>query len=286
MNGIIILNKPRGMTSQACVSKIKRILNVKKAGHTGTLDPETTGVLPVCINKATKIIEYLPNHDKEYIAEVTIGISTDTLDFTGNVTDEMKVTEIKDVDIQLMKILKIDSQVPPMFSAVKIDGEKLYKLARKGVEIERKSRPIKIYDIERISEITYNDNCAKFSFRIKGSKGFYVRSICEEIGKLFGYPAHMSKLKRIKAGDFSIDSSYTFEEIENDKFSLLNIQDVLDFNIHEIDEFENFRVRNGNVIKNRFGITDKSLLTYQGEVLAIYEPHKSKEGLVKPIKVL
>ncbi|XMB87336.1 tRNA pseudouridine(55) synthase TruB [Mycoplasmatota bacterium WC44] len=287
MNGIIILNKPSGMTSHDCVDKLRKLLKTKKVGHTGTLDPETTGVLPLCINKATKIVPYLIAEDKEYVCKVRIGYSTTTEDFTGELINEKKVLEksINNIDEVLEKLLSIDSQVPPMYSAVKINGKKLYEYAREGIEVDRKPRSIKVFSVERLSDIVYKNNCAEFDFRIKGSKGFYVRTICVTIGEMLGYPAHLAELHRTKSGKFDIKDSVTFEDIENDNFKIISIKDSLDYPEIEVDEYMYYRLLNGSVIKNTFDIKGTTMFCRNGEIIALYIPHPTKEGMIKPLKV-
>lgn len=287
MDGVIILNKPSGMTSHDCVDKMRKILSTRKVGHTGTLDPETTGVLPICINKATKIVSYLTDTDKEYVCRIKIGFSTDTEDFTGTTVDSSFVKEnsIEDIDSILNKLLAIEEQIPPMYSAVKVNGKKLYEYAREGKVIERKPRKIKIFKVERLTDITYNDNCAEFEFRISGSKGFYVRTICVTIGEMLGYRAHLSMLKRVKAGKFDIVDSFTFEEIENGQHTMISIANALDYPKVEVDKYLYYRVKNGSVLENNFELKDTFMFCKDDEALALYEPHPTKEGMVKPIKV-
>ena len=209
MNGFINVLKPPGMTSFDVVAYLRNILKQKKAGHAGTLDPGASGVLLICLGKATKTIEYLSDMKKVYRVELTLGISTDSLDSYGN------VSAIKDVNITNEQIIKtINSfvgeieQIPPMYSAVKIDGERLYKIARKGNVVERKPRKVIIYSIE-IIKISKN----KVLFDVVCSKGTYIRTLCSSIGEKLGCGGHMSFLIRKSIGDFTIDSAYTLEEI-------------------------------------------------------------------------
>ncbi|XMB66420.1 tRNA pseudouridine(55) synthase TruB [Mycoplasmatota bacterium zrk1] len=287
MNGIILLNKPSGMTSHDCVDRIRKIFSTKRVGHTGTLDPETTGVLPICLNKATKVVSYLTEFDKEYICKIRIGYSTDTEDFTGSTLEskDVSVDSIKNIDSILRKLLSIEEQIPPMYSAVKVNGKKLYEYAREGKKVKRSPRKIKIYKVERLSEITYNDNCAEFDFKISGSKGFYVRTICVTIGEMLGYPAHLADLKRTKAGKFDVSNSYSFEDIESGNYNLISIIDALDYPKIEVDEYLFYRIMNGSVIKNIYNITSTIMFCRNNEALALYAPHPTKEGMVKPIKV-
>lgn len=212
MNGIINVNKPIGITSHDVVYKLRKILSIKKIGHTGTLDPDASGVLPMCIGRATKVADMLTAQDKQYFAEVTLGSATDTLDKTGTVveTAEVNVTE-KDILKELTNFVGEIEQIPPMYSAIKIDGKKLYELAREGKEIERKPRKVKIESID-VANFDLENN--KFSIKVDCSKGTYIRTLCDDIGRRLGCFAHMSALERTKSGRFDIKSSYTLEQIE------------------------------------------------------------------------
>lgn len=211
MNGIINILKPSEMTSHDVVSFVRKNFNMKKVGHTGTLDPNAAGVLPICIGKATRIAEYFNEFDKSYRGEVTLGTSTDTQDSYGI------VMESSDKEVSEEEIIKVfDSfrgeikQLPPMYSALKHNGRKLYELAREGKTIERKERNINIYDIE----ILKNYENSKILFDVKCSKGTYVRTICNDIGEKLGTFGHMSFLMRTSVGNFNIENSYTLNEIE------------------------------------------------------------------------
>lgn len=212
MNGIINIDKPKGFTSHDVVAKLRGILKTKKIGHTGTLDPDAVGVLPVCVGHATKVADMLTASEKEYIAEVTLGSKTDTQDASGTVlaTAEVRVSET-DILRVAQSFLGDSMQIPPMFSAIKQDGKKLYELARQGVEVERKPRPITIHEIE-ILEVCLDRQI--FTMRIACSKGTYIRTLCQDIGERLGCFAHMSALKRTKSGRFEEKDSLTLNEIE------------------------------------------------------------------------
>lgn len=212
MNGVINVNKPLGMTSHDVVYRLRKLLSIKKIGHTGTLDPDASGVLPMCIGRATKVADMLTAQDKQYIAEVTLGSATDTLDKTGTVTEtaEVNVTE-DEVRAVISEFVGCIEQIPPMYSAIKVDGKKLYELAREGVEIERKPRKVCIEAIELLDIDLENK---RFSMRVDCSKGTYIRTLCDDIGRRLGCFAHMSALERTKSGRFDIAESYTLEELE------------------------------------------------------------------------
>lgn len=212
MNGIINVNKPLKMTSHDVVARLRRILNTKKIGHTGTLDPDATGVLPMCVGRATKAADMLTAQNKQYIAEVTLGSATNTLDSSGEVTETADVNVCED-DIKkaVSEFIGDIEQIPPMFSAIKIDGKKLYELARRGVEVKREPRLVKIEGIE-ILNIDLDEN--KFSMKVDCSKGTYIRTLCDDIGRKLGCFAHMSGLERTRSGRFDISEAYTLEQIE------------------------------------------------------------------------
>ena len=210
MTGIICLDKPKDMSSFLAVKKASRLLGVKKAGHTGTLDPMATGVLVVMLGHCTRFIELLPEHRKSYTARVKLGITTDTLDITGEVLSESPVNVTKEQLISVSEQFKGEIlQTPPMYSALKKDGERLYDLARKGIEIEREQRKITIEKLE-----IYDFDGAEFSMDVTCSAGTYIRSLCDDIGKVLGCGAVMTELRRTEANGFSIENAVTLEELE------------------------------------------------------------------------
>ncbi len=212
MNGIINFNKPKGMTSHDAVYYFRRLLKIKKIGHTGTLDPDATGVLPICIGKGTRVSEYLLNADKEYIGCLTLGSETDTQDSSGNVilSSDLSVNE-EDIINSFEKFKGKSSQIPPMYSAVRHNGKKLYELAREGKIVERKPRYINIYDL-KILDIEDNK---KISFYTKCSRGTYIRTLCNDIGRDLKTYGHMSDLKRVGVGKFDIKDSLSMEYLNN-----------------------------------------------------------------------
>ena len=212
MDIIISLNKPKGITSQDAVTKVKRILNIKKAGHTGTLDPMATGLLLVCVNKATRLASYFTDLDKDYRAVMKLGESTDTQDAEGTVTaSSEKVDFDESVIIGALKAFegKIMQQ-PPMFSAIKHKGKALYKYAREGIEIERKPREINIYSIELLKI-----NIPYIEFNVRCSKGTYIRTLCYDIGRKLGTEAHMTELERTTIGSFKVNDSLSPDELRS-----------------------------------------------------------------------
>lgn len=227
MDGVLIINKPKGFTSHDVVNVLRRELNIKKIGHTGTLDPSATGVLPVLIGNATKISKYLIEHDKTYIAKMEFGIKTDTLDSEGQVVEKQKVREIKKEEIvkTLESFLGKQMQTPPIYSAIKLNGKKAYEYARQGEKIDIPPREIEIYDIKFLE---YNNNI--LDFQVKCSKGTYVRTLCEDIAKKLDTIGYMKELKRTEIDLFKIQKSITIEDIKNKKVdiekNLISIEDV------------------------------------------------------------
>lgn len=295
--GILALNKPAGMTSHDCVAKIRRIYSTKKVGHTGTLDPEVTGVLPICIGRATKIAEYMSDYGKEYIGEVTLGFSTETEDAHGAKVSEKPVTE--DIPFQVIEdILKSMTgeieQIPPMYSAVKVNGKKLYEYARQGISVERPKRKVTIYELELLnSDKTLTKELPVFSFRVKCSKGTYVRTLAVEIGERLGLPAHMSNLKRTASGPFTIDECVTFEQLESgdiplDEYLVPLEKGIAHFPKWTVSDEWLFKIKNGSVLEAPKELEQSPFGVYneEGKCLAIYEFHPSKPGLIKPVKVL
>lgn len=213
MNGIIIINKPSGWTSHDVVAKLRGTLHERRIGHGGTLDPMATGVLPVFVGRATRAVEFIENADKEYIAGIKFGCTTDTQDITGNIltTCSSSVTETQLLAV-LPEFTGRISQIPPMYSAIKQNGKKLYELARKGIETQRKPRDITVFQLELISW-----NSDEATLRIVCSKGTYVRTLCHDIGLKLGCGAVMSSLIRTRAGEFRLENAVTPETASEDK---------------------------------------------------------------------
>jgi tRNA pseudouridine55 synthase len=210
MNGIINIFKPKGMTSHDVVSIMRRTLRIKKIGHTGTLDPNATGVLPLCIGKATRISEYLLDVDKEYIGELSLGLSTDTQDGEGKIINySTKLVKEDDIYKTFDRFQGKIEQLPPMYSALKHNGKKLYELAREGKTVNRKPRNVYIYSLKIIDII---DN-RKVLFYVKCSRGTYIRTLCNDIGEFLGTYGYMSYLIRVGVGDFKISDSYSIDYI-------------------------------------------------------------------------
>lgn len=218
MDGILVMNKPKNYTSQDVVSKVKKILQVSKVGHTGTLDPNSTGVLPLLLNNGTKLSKYLMEHDKTYEVTLQLGIKTDTLDIEGNVLETRNIdwNQYSEgmIEAVLQSMVGTREQVPPMYSAIKVNGKKLYEYARKGENITVPTREITIYEMQLKS---IEEDKDEIHFQVSCSKGTYVRSLCETIAKELNTIGFMKELNRIQVGKFLIEESVTLEELEQNK---------------------------------------------------------------------
>ena len=219
LNGIIVINKPKNYTSHDVVAKVKKILNLKKVGHTGTLDPNATGVLPLLLNSGTKLSKYLINHDKEYEVTLKLGIKTDTLDSEGKILEERKVdiTILENTE-KIKEVLKSfvgkQEQIPPMYSAIKVKGKKLYEYARDGEKVEVQARKIEIYNIG-LQKVDIEKK--EIEFKVECSKGTYIRSLCEDIATKLRTIGYMKELNRTRVGSFKLEDSITLEELEKCK---------------------------------------------------------------------
>lgn len=281
MNGILLINKPIDFTSRDVVNKLTKILKTKKIGHTGTLDPIATGVLVVCVGNTTKLCELLTSEYKEYVATIKLGIKTDTLDTTGNIIEkkEYNVTEeqIKEV---LNSFLGTSIQTTPIYSAVKVNGKKLYEYAREGKEVELPKREINITDIELIS---YKDDEIKFKTTV--SKGTYIRALIDDICNKLNTVGTMSSLIRTKQGKFTLEETFTLEDVENGKYELISIEKALsDIETITIDEDTYNKVKNGAIITKQFN-NDYANLLYNNKIVAIYKTYDKDNTLAKPFKM-
>lgn len=216
ISGIINVKKEAGMTSHDAVFKLRKILQEKKIGHGGTLDPDVTGVLPIAVGKATRVIEYMTEAGKVYEGEITIGFSTTTEDASGEVVEVTSVSDLSEtaIDAAMATFVGDITQIPPMYSAVKVNGRKLYEYARAGETVDRPERQVTIYEFVRTSPVTVADGKAVFTFRVACSKGTYVRTLSVDLGKQLGYASHMSALKRTASAGLELQDSLTMEQIE------------------------------------------------------------------------
>ena len=265
-NGILVINKEKGYTSRDVVNIISKEFGIKKVGHNGTLDPLATGVLVICLNRYTKLNELLSSNVKEYIAEVTLGIKTDTLDIEGTVLEE-KETFVNKEDLAktLKKYETTYEQEVPIYSAVKVNGKKLYEYARSG---EKVILPKKKVTIKKIELLKFKDN--KFTFKCLVSKGTYIRSLIRDILNDLGVIGTMSNLTRTKQGVFDIENSYSLEDVRNGNYKLLFVKDVLDIDKITVSDELKFKILNGNKVKGNYS-NRVLFLDEDGGELAIYK---------------
>ncbi|MCU9533306.1 tRNA pseudouridine(55) synthase TruB [Streptococcus sp. CSL10205-OR2] len=293
ISGIINLKKVAGMTSHDAVFKLRKILNEKKIGHGGTLDPDVTGVLPIAVGKATRVIEFMTDSGKVYEGEVTLGFSTTTEDSSGEVVDRSlihsnELTEEK-VDIAMKSFIGEIEQVPPMYSAVKVNGKKLYEYARNGETVERPKRQVTIFEFVRTSPLSFKEETCSFSFRVNCSKGTYVRTLAVDLGNQLGYASHMSFLTRTSAAGLNLLESLTLEEIaekvtqEDYSFLLPMTYGVSDLPRVELTEGMVTDISHGRFIQLPHNKEMVLAAFYDNQLIAILE---SRDYLYKPRKVL
>ena len=300
MDGIFNIYKEKGFTSHDVVAIVRRTIHMKKVGHTGTLDPDAEGVLPVCVGKGTKLSDVIMDGRKSYRAMLRMGMTTTTEDASGEVleTKEVDFNEDRIREVVASFIGKLE-QVPPMYSAVKVNGKKLYELAREGKEIERKSRTIEVYDI-RIRQFLPPD---RVEIDVDCSKGTYIRTLCSDIGKALGCGGHMAELLRTRTGAFSLENAIKLDELkalaEQEKVEtvLLTMEEALeDFPVVKVSEKSQKFLYNGGKIQERF-LTEKPATLTEGEIVATYDHENNLVGLyeikkeennfyIKPFKML
>jgi tRNA pseudouridine55 synthase len=269
MNGILLIDKPKGKTSHDVVHDIKKTLKLKRAGHTGTLDPFATGVLPVCLDSATKIIPFLDECHKEYEATLKLGVTTDTMDETGETTDvkDLGGISLSEIEIVFASIRNEPSQVPPMYSALKYKGKRLYELARNGFQVKRSPRMVNIAELKILD---FRSPLLKFF--VKCSRGTYVRVLGADIGSKLGCGGHLVDLRRLKSGNFKIEDTITIEEIMRGEINLIPIDRALS-HLKQIYVTENtsIRIRNGEQIRKSY-LDSLNIPEFEaGERLAFYD---------------
>lgn len=293
-NGVLIVNKPQGITSHDVVGKIRKLYGTRKVGHTGTLDPLATGVLVILLGRAAKAAEYLVADRKIYLARLTLGITTDTEDITGKVlTQSNNIPSTEQVMTVCGEFLGKIKQIPPMYSALKVDGKKLYDLAREGIEVERKARDIEIFQLV----CTPTENINEYDLLVECSSGTYIRTLCADIGSHLGCGGVMSALHRVKAGGFDIENAHTLEELEalemSDRYNLLSPTESLfcELEAVKLPTFYEKLCRSGceiyqNKIKTNIEVgTRVRLCTQRGEFFALGEVREYENGTaIKAIK--
>ena len=267
MNGVLLINKEKGITSSDVVVKLKHILNTKKVGHTGTLDPLAEGLMLVTVGKATKISNLLVEKYKEYIATFELGYQTDTYDTEGKVINKSdKVVEKDEIIKVINSYKKTYLQEVPIYSSVKVNGKKLYEYARNNIEVELPKREVEIKDIEILS---IEEN--KVVIKTFVSKGTYIRSLINDIGLSLETYATMTDLIRTKVDKYNLEDAYTLEDVEENNYKLLSIEEVLDYPKIELSDELYKKVSNGVKISNDYNINDKVILKYNNHLVAIYE---------------
>ena len=267
MDGILLINKEKGITSRDLVNQVSKKLNIKRVGHAGTLDPLATGLMIIGVGKATKILDLLTLEKKEYIATVKMGIETDTLDITGNVLNKLNKFTINSSIIKnaLNHFKGSYMQEVPKYSAVKINGQRLYQYARNNEEIELPKREVNIYEIELLD---FNSKESEFVFRAVVSKGTYIRSLIRDVGIYLNIPFTMKELIRTKSGKFKLEDSISI----NESYNYISIQDALDFPIIKIDNLDLLKkIKNGNVIFLKNTSSFVTLIDNNNKCLAIYK---------------
>lgn len=283
MNGVLVVNKEKDYTSRDIVNIISKALKTKKVGHTGTLDPLATGVLVVTVGEATKISELLTSSFKEYIADIELGIETDTLDITGNILKEETVFKTKEeIENILSSMIGSYDQEVPIYSAVKINGKKLYEYAREKEEVELPKRKVEVKQIELLNYRQKEDKVF-FKMRCLVSKGTYIRSLVRDIATKLNTIGVMTDLIRTKQGKFNIEDAYTLEQIKQGKSHLIKIEDALDIDIVEVDDYLKEKIQNGSILENRY--PKDTVLFKQNTALAIYKKYEKDPTKVKPWKM-
>lgn len=274
MNGVININKSTGMTSFDVVRKVRFLTKEKKVGHTGTLDPEASGVLPVCMGKATKIIDYIMENQKSYKVSFQLGIVTDTYDLEGSIIKTSETDHIKNEDVLkvISKFIGLIDQVPPMYSALKVNGKRLYELARQGKEIEREARKINIYSIDNIEL-----NLPFVTMDVTCSKGTYIRSLCFDIGNELNVGATMTALCRTRNGFFTLGNSVKLEDLDESNINdfIISIEDALKF-YDSINVNEKF----SKLLINGVRVSDRTMIRDELDFQKLYKVYDNKGSLI------
>ncbi len=288
MNGILLINKESGMTSRDVVNKVCNLLHTKKVGHTGTLDPLATGVMVLCIGSATKMVEIITASKKEYIAEIIFGIKNDTGDITGNIVEKQDVHLSKQAIQQAcQEMTKTYMQTVPIYSAVKINGKKLYEYARIGKKIELPNREVTIYHLDIISDPIYENGKTRVKIKTMVSKGTYIRSLIEDLAQQLHTIGTMASLKRTKQGNYSIEECVTLSQIENGNVPIHDLSTILKpFPKVIVNDFLTCKIQNGAILENRYQEDVILFVTEDGRPLALYQVYEKDKTKIKPWKML
>lgn len=280
INGILVVDKDKGMTSADVVYHLRKALHIRKIGHAGTLDPDVTGVLPIAIGQATKLIELMHTQNKKYVGTAILGYATDSYDISGKVLKSQKLTDPiakEEIEQQMQKFVGQIEQVPPIYSAVRVNGKHLYEYAREGIEVERPKRQVQIFAYDTMSEPVFDSKTGfqEFDFQIECSKGTYVRSLVNDLGTRFGVPAVMKTLRRTASSGFTIDQAVKLDQIIAHPDEVTNfIQPIdaffKDYETCDLTSGQWLKVKNGNSIPLKTN-AKKVALRYNNSVKAIYQ---------------
>ncbi|MBQ9853448.1 MAG: tRNA pseudouridine(55) synthase TruB [Bacilli bacterium] len=283
MNGILVINKPKGYTSRDVVNIVSRKLNTKKVGHTGTLDPMAEGVLVLCIGNALKLCEMLTNHDKDYIASVILGLGTDTLDVTGRILEDISChIDTNEIESVLFSFNKTYMQEVPIYSAVKVNGKKLYEYARNNIPVELPKKEVTISNIELIGDVKYNNYHTEFTFSSTVSKGTYIRSLIRDVGASLGCPAVMSSLIRTRQGNFSLKDACSLDDFENGNYTFISpLEAFPNISTMTVDSELLFKIKNGAPIDKFTDCNEKFIVDIDNNLIAIYRNTDDKARVYK-----
>jgi tRNA pseudouridine55 synthase len=288
MNGLLLIDKEKDMTSRDVVNIACKYLNTNKIGHTGTLDPNATGVLVLCVGNALKIVDLITSYDKTYVAEVILGLETDTLDITGNELNrktDIKITKEEIISV-LNSFIGIINQEVPLYSAVKVDGKKLYEYARENLPVKLPIKKVIIKSINLISDLIYENNLIKFVIKCEVSKGTYIRSLIRDIGIKLNIPSCMGDLKRIKQGKYVIEDCYKLDNLKNNDYKFISMKDALNaYPMIKVDEKIEQEILNGKILDKFFDGPIAVILNNDEEVIAIYETYAKNNKKAKPMHV-
>ena len=286
MNGLVVIDKDKGYTSRDVVNIVSGVLGTKKVGHTGTLDPLATGVMVVGVGKGLKVSELITGYDKVYEARVIIGYETDTLDMEGNIVKWGRFDYTKgDIERVIREFPRKYEQVVPIYSAVKVNGKRLYKSARRGDVVDLPKRMVSIYELVLISDVEVFENHMEFDIRCKVSKGTYIRSLVRDIGEKLGSYGTLMDLRRTRHGNFGLDGAYSIDDIKSGNFVLKKIGEVLDIPKVRVSEDMLFKIRNGCKVK-KFFEGDMALVMDGDSEVAIYRVSEEDEKIAKVYKML
>ena len=287
MDGILIVDKPKGYTSRDVVNIVGKKFGTKRIGHTGTLDPNATGILVLCLGKATKLVEKITSNDKKYVATITLGIQTDTLDGEGKILRKEKAIYPKNQIIGVLnEMIGSYMQEVPIYSAVKINGKKLYEYARDGEDVSLPKRLVTIKDINLVGDVRYDNNKTIFNIECSVSKGTYIRSLVNDIATKLNTIGIMSELRRIKQGNFCISDAYTLDDINNNNYKIISIVDALSgiYTMNANDELL-FKIRNGVKIINNYNVDEILFIDDKNNAVALYKKDENDSTLLKVYKM-